>query len=75
MFWRKLILLNLGLFIVIFRLYGLIIDKIDKKSNEVSIFPVFDEGGYPFYEQIDCNLKNTFIINYYLYDNYNKNNI
>ena len=74
MFWRKLILLNLGLFIVIFRLYGLIIDKIDKKSNDVSIFPIFDEGGYPFYEQIDCNLKNTFIINYYLYDNYNKNN-
>ena len=57
MFWRKLILLNLGLFIVIFRLYGLIIDKIDKKSNDVSIFPIFDEGGYPFYEQIDCNLK------------------
>ena len=61
MFWRKLILLNIGLFIVIIRLYGIIFDKLEKKTANPSVFPSFDEDGYPFLEHLNCNLKNLYL--------------
>ena len=61
MFWRKLILLNIGLFIVIIRLYGMIFNKLENKSSNASVFPSEDEDGYPFIEHLNCNLKNLFL--------------
>jgi len=61
MFWRKLILLNIGLFIVIVRLYGMIFDKLEKKTSNSSVFPLEDEDGYPFIEHLNCNLRNLYL--------------
>ena len=62
LFWRKLAILNIGLLIVLLRLYNLLISKIGKYSNKTSIFPAEDENGYPFFDQIYCNLQSLFIL-------------
>ncbi len=56
-FWKKATLLNFGLFIIIIRIYGYIIDKLDSKANLTSLFPSSDENGYSFEDQILCGLK------------------
>ena len=66
MFWKKLVLLNIGLLITLFRLYSLFLSKVDKFKNFKSVFPSEDENGYPFFDQIHCNLKNLFLISHSL---------
>lgn len=56
-FWKKATLLNFGLFIIIIRIYGYIIDKLNSKANLTSLFPSSDENGYSFEDQILCGLK------------------
>ncbi len=56
-FWKKATLLNFGLFIIIIRIYGYIIDKLNSKANLISLFPSSDENGYSFEDQILCGLK------------------
>jgi hypothetical protein len=56
-FWKKATLLNFGLFIIIVRIYGYIIDKLNSKANLTSLFPSSDENGYSFEDQILCGLK------------------
>ena len=65
MFWKKLIILNIGLVIVIVRLYGLFISKIEKYKNNTSVFPSEDENGYPFFDQISCNLQQLYLISHH----------
>lgn len=69
MFWKKLIILNLGLIIVIVRLYGLFISKIEKQKNNTSVFPSEDENGYPFFDQISCNLQQLYLISHHFGNN------
>ena len=57
-FLKKATLLNFGLLIIIIRIYGYIMDKLNKKANLNSLFPQFDKSGYPFNEQILCGFKN-----------------
>ena len=56
-FWKKATLFNFGLFIIIVRIYGYIIDKLNSKANLTSLFPSSDENGYSFEDQILCGLK------------------
>lgn len=63
MFWRKLTLINIAVLMITLRLYSLFIAKIQKKLDNVSIFPSEDEYGYPFIEQIDCNLGSLYLVN------------
>lgn len=65
MFWKKLIILNIGLVIVIVRLYGLFISKVEKYKNNTSVFPSEDENGYPFFDQISCNLQQLYLISHH----------
>ena len=57
LFWKKLTILNIGLFIVFIRLYGLIISTFNRFKNNDSIFPSEAEDGYPFLDMINCNIK------------------
>ena len=57
-FLKKATLLNFGLLIIIIRIYGYIMDKLNKKAKLNSLFPQFDKSGYPFNEQILCGFKN-----------------
>lgn len=66
MFWKKLLILNLGLFIIIFRVFDLALITLQKNISNKSIFPNEDEDGYPFMDLIDCNIKNLFSIAYLL---------
>ncbi len=45
-FWKKITLYNLGLLIIIIRIYGFIIEKYKSKENINSIFPLVDDNGY-----------------------------
>ena len=71
LFWKKLTVLNIGLLITIIRLYGLFLSKIEKYKNNSSVFPSEDENGYPFFDQISCNLKQLFLISNFMGNNSN----
>ena len=58
LFWKKLLVMNLGLFIILVRIFGMILGYLSKKSNNVSIFPQQSENGYPFFESINCDINN-----------------
>ena len=55
-FWKKITLYNLGLLLIIIRIYGFIIEKYNSKGNINSIFPLLDENGFSFKEQIECDI-------------------
>ena len=55
-FWKKITLYNLGLLLIIIRIYGFIIEKYNSKENINSIFPLLDENGFSFKEQIECDI-------------------
>lgn len=65
LFWKKLTILNIGLFIIFIRLYGLLISTFNKIKNNDSIFPSEGEDGYPFLDLINCNIKQVFYISAY----------
>ena len=61
-FWKKFTLYNLGLLIIIIRIYGFFIEKYNSKDNINSIFPLIDENGYSFKEQIECDFDTLELI-------------
>ena len=61
-FWKKITLYNLGLLIIIIRIYGFIIEKYKSKENINSIFPLVDDNGYSFKEQIECDIDTLELI-------------
>ena len=70
-FLKKATLLNFGLIIIIIRIYGYIMDKLNSKANLNSLFPKFDKSGYSFNEQILCGFKNLKFISNELKKNIN----
>ena len=70
-FLKKVTLLNFGLLIIIIRIYGYIMDKLNSKANLNSLFPQFDKSGYSFNEQILCGFKNLKFISNELKKNIN----
>ena len=57
LFWKKLIVMDLGLIVILVRIFGMIVGFLTKKSKNISIFPKQTENGYPFFESINCDIK------------------
>ena len=57
MFWKKLIILNLGLLLILVRIIDTILRVLGKKSENSSVFPKVSENGYPFFDSINCHIK------------------
>ena len=49
--------MNLGLFLILVRIFGMMLGYLTRKSNNDSIFPTYNENGYPFFDSIDCDLR------------------
>lgn len=58
LFWKKLLIMNLGLIVILIRIFGMIYGYLTKKSNNDSIFPQNTENGYPFFDSIKCDITN-----------------
>ena len=58
LFWKKLLIMNLGLIVILVRIFGMILGYLTKKSNNDSIFPQNTENGYPFFDSINCDISN-----------------
>ena len=50
--------MNLGLIVILIRIFGMIYGYLTKKSNNDSIFPQNTENGYPFFDSIKCDITN-----------------
>ena len=50
--------MNLGIILILIRILGMIVGFLTKKSNNISIFPQQTENGYPFFESINCDIRN-----------------
>ena len=50
--------MNLGLIVIIIRIFGMIYGYLTRKSNNDSIFPQNTENGYPFFDSIKCDISN-----------------
>ena len=50
--------MNLGLIVILVRIFGMIYGYLTKKSNNDSIFPQNTENGYPFFDSINCDISN-----------------
>jgi len=57
LFWKKLLIMNLGLFLILVRIFGMLLGYLTRKSNNDSIFPTYNENGYPFFDSINCDLR------------------
>ena len=57
LFWKKLIVMDLGLIVILVRIFGMILGFLTKKSTNISIFPKQAENGYPFFDSINCDIK------------------
>ena len=57
LFWKKLIVMDLGLIVIIIRILTMIVGFLTRMSTNISIFPKQNENGYPFFESINCDLK------------------
>lgn len=49
--------MNLGLFLILVRIFGMLLGYLTRKSNNDSIFPTYNENGYPFFDSINCDLR------------------
>ena len=57
-FWKRLFILNIVILLVLFRVFGVIEKYIKKHSyNTNSLFPILTEDGYPFFNSINCDIK------------------
>ena len=62
LFWKKLLIMNLGLIVILVRIFGMVWGYLTKKSNNDSIFPQSTENGYPFFDSINCDISNILLI-------------
>ena len=58
LFWKKLLIMDLGLIVILVRIFGMIYNYLTKKSSNDSIFPQHTENGYPFFDSINCDINN-----------------
>ena len=57
-FWKRLFILNIVILLVLFRIFGAIEKYIKKHSyNTNSLFPILTDDGYPFFNSINCDIK------------------
>ena len=73
-FWKRLLILNIGILIVLFRIYVVIEKYFKKHSSTNSLFPVLTDDGYPFFNAINCDLKKLTTITKSIIDNKSNNN-
>ena len=57
LFWKKLLIMNLGLLLILVRIFGMLLGYFTRKSTNDSIFPTYNENGYPFFDSINCDLR------------------
>ena len=57
-FWKKLLVMDLGLIVILVRIFGMVWGYLSKISNNSSIFPQSTENGYPFFDSINCDMTN-----------------
>ena len=58
LFWKKLLIMNLVLIVILVRIFGMIAGYLTRVSNNDSIFPQNTENGYPFFDSINCDISN-----------------
>ncbi len=58
LFWKKLLIMNLGLILILVRIFGMILGFLTRRSTTDSIFPQQTENGYPFFDSINCDIRN-----------------
>ena len=56
-FWKRILILNIGILIVLFRIFTVIEKYFKKSSYNNSLFPALTEDGYPFFNAINCDIK------------------
>ena len=57
-FWKRLFILNIVILLVLFRIFSVIEKYIKKHSyNTNSLFPILTDDGYPFFNSINCDIK------------------
>ena len=57
-FWKRLFILNIVILLVLFRIFTVIEKYIKKHSyNTNSLFPILTDDGYPFFNAINCDIK------------------
>ena len=56
-FSKKITVYNIGLLIIVLRIYGFLINFLHEYSENIYIFPKVGENGYPFKESIQYNLE------------------
>ena len=57
LFWKKLIVMNLCLSVILVRIFSMVYSFLSKKSSNVSIFSQQTENGYPFFDSINCDIR------------------
>lgn len=72
-FWKKLFILNIVLLIVVFRIFSVLDKYINKQSYNYSLFPLLSEDGYPFFNAINCDIKQLTLITKNIISNDNEN--
>ena len=61
-FWKRLLILNVVILIVLFRIFGMIEKYIKKHSFSNTLFPSLTEDGYPFFNAINCDIRKLTLI-------------
>ena len=56
-FWKRILILNVGILIVLFRVFTVLETYFKKHSFNNSLFPVLTDDGYPFFNSINCDIK------------------
>ena len=74
-FWKKITIYNAALLIIFLRIYGPLINYIDKNSDDNTIFAKYGESGYPFKESLKYNLDDIQQITLSLIKKYENNKL
>ena len=56
-FWKRILILNVGILIVLFRVFTVLEAYFKKHSFNNSLFPILTDDGYPFFNSINCDIK------------------
>lgn len=72
-FLKKITLLNIGILIIVFRIFGLILVYVNRETKKNSIFPKTSENGYPFQDSINYNIEDIKQVIYQINESFEKN--
>ena len=71
-FWKRLLILNVVILIVLFRIFGVIEKYVKKHSFNNTLFPTLTEDGYPFFNAINCDIRKLTLITKSILNDNNK---